>query len=132
MSRNHDRFLRQRTGASRQGALGRVFSVTRETWRLTDDPALVAPQTEVIASRRTAADAADLAREGAAVFRRHGFHKPSGCWWGADDVLFHRFVVRVGRPRATVALAAGAGLAGLAFFLFSRTRKRRRSSQRGA
>lgn len=109
-----------------------MFSVTQETWRLADDPAHVAPQTEVIASRRTAADAADIARGAAAAFRRHGFHKPSGCWWGADDLLFYRFVVRAGPPRAAVALAVGASLAGLAVFLFNRKRRRHSSSQTGA
>jgi hypothetical protein len=114
MPKSVDRFLRRRTGASRNAAaLGRVFHVTRETWSLTDDPQVVPPTTDLLVSGRTAADAADLAREAARVFPSHGFHKPSGAWWGADDVLFHRFVVHAGKRRSGGAILLLSSLAGL-------------------
>ena len=104
--------------------MGRVFGVTRETWRLSDDPQKVAPQTEPVASRRSAADAADIAREAAAAFARHGFHKPSASWWAADETLFHRFVVHGGPRHGKTALIVGAGLAGIvAAVLVSRGRR---------
>jgi hypothetical protein len=125
MPRNPDRFLKHRSSIPRRGAaLGRVFSVTRETWRLSDDPQAVRPQTELVASRRTASDSADIARQAAEAFPRHGFHKPSASWWGADDEHFNRFVVHGGVRHATTALVVGAGLAGLAAVaLFNRSRR---------
>ena len=118
-----NRFLRHRSGLSKTASLGRVFNVTRETWRLTDDPNAVAPQTELLVSRRSASDAADLAREAAETYRRHGFHKPSGAWWGADDDCFHRFMVHAGRQDATAALVLVSGLAGLAALALVRRRR---------
>jgi hypothetical protein len=114
MSNSPDRFLRQKTDISKRSALGRVFNVTRETWRLADDPRTVRPDAEPLVTRRTAADAADLAREAAEAYGRHGFHKPSGSWWAADEAHFHRFVVHAGRKGPTAALVLVSGLAGLA------------------
>ena len=114
MPNKTDRFLRQKTALSGKVALGRVFGVTRETWRLSDDPQVVPPQTETLSSRRTASDAADLARSAAAAHVQHGFHKPSGSWWGADDAQFHRFVIHAGRRHRTGALLLVSGFAGLA------------------
>lgn len=113
MAKSLDRFLRHNTAISEKAALGRSFSVTRETWRLTDDPRAVNAKTEVLANRRTASDAADIARAAAATFSRHGFHRPSGSWWGADDARFHRFVVHAASRRATAAVVVASGLAGL-------------------
>lgn len=113
MAKSLDRFLRHRTAISKSAALGRVLSVTRETWRLTDDPRAVHPETEVVASRRTASDAADIARDAASTYGRHGFHKASGSWWGADESQFHRFVVHDGRKGAATAIVVVSGLAGL-------------------
>jgi hypothetical protein len=59
MPRGLERFLNHRTAASRRTSLGRVVSVTRETWKLSDDPKAVAPKVQVVATRRSAADAAD-------------------------------------------------------------------------
>ena len=76
-----DRFLKRRAISSRKGALGRVFGVVRETWTLSDDPAVTPPRTTVLVSRRTAAEAADAARDAAAAYRRHGsgaFHPAQG------------------------------------------------------
>ena len=104
--------------------MGRVFSVTCETWRLTDDPQKVAPQTELVASRRSASDAADIARETAETFSRHGFHKPSASWWAAEEALFHRFVVHGGPRHGKTALIVATGLAGVvAAILVSRGRR---------
>lgn len=122
MPNSLNRFLRHSAGISKKGALGRVFDVTRETWRLTDDPKAVRPQTEILVTRRTASDAADVARGAAEAFRRHGFHKPSGSWWAADEALFHRFVVRAGRQGATAALVLASGLAGLVVVALVRRR----------
>ena len=118
MSASFERFLNARHRQSRKASLGRAFTVTRQSWRLTDDPRDTAPEEEVLATRRSASEAADLAREAAWSFKRYGFHKPSGAWWGADSETFHRFMVRPS-SRATagaavLALAAVAGVAAVA------------------
>jgi hypothetical protein len=126
-TRHHvDRFLRHATIEPEGPTLGRIFAVTRETWALSDDPQATAPRRELLASRRTAADAADFAREAAEIFPEHGFHKPSGAWWGSEGVHFHRFVVHVGRKRTGVLLAAAGlvGVAGLAAVGLLRARRR--------
>lgn len=102
-------------------ALGRVFSVRRETWRLDQDPATEPPEVEVLASRRSAADAADLARDAVSGFRKRGYHKPTRSWWGAADGVFHRFRVEGPRGRATL-LAVGLGVAAAAVLLARRRR----------
>lgn len=84
----------------------------RETWDIGADPKVTPPSIEVVASRRSAADAADLGRAAAHAFARHGFHKASGAWWAVEQRLFHRFAVRP-RHRARNALLLGLGLAGL-------------------
>jgi len=110
----HDRFLRSQPHLHDGAALGRVFSVVQETWRLTDDPKKVKPEQAKLASRRTASDAADLAREAALAYDQHGFHKPSGAWWAADGELFHRFVVAAGRKKNAPGILVGVGLFALA------------------
>ena len=124
MANPFDRFLRHSTVISRQGALGRDFAVTQETWALTDDPQVTKPKRVTLATRRTAADAADLAREEAKAYPKSGFHKPSRSWWGADDTLFHRFVVH-GERRYGAALLVASGLAGVAIGVLSRQAKRK-------
>ena len=114
MPRGLDRFLRHKTPTAKRASLGRVFGVTQETWALSDDPKKIAPYAAAVATRRTAADAADIAREAASAFRRHGFHKPTGAWWGADETQFHRFLVHAPRARPALALLAVSGLATLA------------------
>lgn len=113
MSVSFDRFLNARHRVSRKASLGRAFTVERQTWRLSDDPQTTPPQVQVVATRRTASEAADLAREAAWAYARNGFHKPSGAWWAAEGALFHRFVVRAGSGRGAGVLAALA-LAGIA------------------
>ena len=122
MATSLDRFLGPNAAIETSSPLGRIFNVTRETWLLSDDPKVKPPQLELIAASRTASEAADLARDAAADFARHGFHKESGAWWGADDGQFHRFVVHTGRrdksqawPLAAAALGGVAllGLVGL-------------------
>ena len=97
-SRFH-RFLasRPRRGGSSRPALGRNFVVVRETWRITDDPAVVRPRETVLISGRSAAEAADFGRGLAGRFSRHGFHKATRRWWGSDGAYFHRFSVRTAR-----------------------------------
>jgi hypothetical protein len=119
MATSLDRFLGHNTAITTTQSLGRIFNVTRETWRLTDDPQVTRPRMELMAADRTASEAADFAREAAIEFPRHGFHKPSGAWWAADGEDFHRFVVHTGRrdrSRAPlIALAvAGVTILGLA------------------
>lgn len=125
MPRGLERFLRHKTPTARRASLGRVFGVTQETWALGDDPRKTAPRAAVLATRRTAADAADIARESAAAFRRHGFHKPSGAWWGADETHFHRFLVHGPKGRPALALLAVSGLAALAAVALAPRRGRR-------
>ena len=122
MPKGLDRFLNHRTSTSKRAALGRVFGVTQETWGLSDDPRKTAPRITVLATRRTAADAADIAREAAASFRRHGFHKPGRAWWGADETHFHRFLVN--NPKARPALALLVVSAAAAFAAVALTRQR--------
>ncbi|HEX7885874.1 MAG TPA: hypothetical protein VF474_07845 [Phenylobacterium sp.] len=127
MPRRFDSFLTQTTVISRTAPLGRVVNVTQETWRLADDPQTVAPHAETLATGHTASEAADLARSAAMALPRHGFHKPSGAWWGADDTRFHRFVVHAGRRRRAAGVVVASGLVGLALAaLLSRRRARRR------
>ena len=128
MSRRFDAFLRRFPVRPPAPSLGRVFSVTQETWKLTDDPAKVAPRRQKLITGHTASQAADFARFTAEAFSEHGFHKPSGAWWASDGVEFHRYAVHAGRrgPSAPVLLATG--LAGLALAsLHLRQRARRRS-----
>lgn len=108
-----DRFLNHRPSIQVHRPLGLGYSLVRETWAITADPKSVPPSVEVIASRRSASDAADLGRTSAKAFERHGFHKASGAWWAAEEGLFHRFAVRP-RHRTRAVLALGLGVAGLA------------------
>jgi hypothetical protein len=120
-------FLRVRVPVGRGPSLGRSFSVLQETWSLRDDPRAVAPDRVVLATRKTASEAADLARAAAAEFTENGFHKPSGAWWGSEGLFFHRFLVTARRPRAATLLAASL-LGGAAIALL---RARSRTSKRG-
>jgi hypothetical protein len=124
MSVSFDRFLNARHRLSRKASLGRAFTVTRQSWRLTDDPRITDPDVEVLATRRTASEAADLAREAAWSFKRNGFHKPSGAWWGVDGETFHRFMVRPS-SRATAGALAAFALAGIAAVALTRRRSER-------
>ncbi|HVI34472.1 hypothetical protein [Phenylobacterium sp.] len=103
-------------------ALGRVFSVRRETWRLDQDPSREPPEVTVLTSRRSAAEAADVARDAVSAFRKRGFHKPTRSWWGAADGRIHRFRVEGPRARATL-FAVGVGLAAAAVLLARRRRQ---------
>jgi hypothetical protein len=126
MPRAFERFLRHGPVLPKTPTLGRAYAVTRETWRLTDDPKAVRPALEVLVTRKTASEAADLAREAAEAYEEHGFHKPSGAWWGSDGELFHRFAARP-RPRhAGLILAGSAALALTAALLSRRGGGRRR------
>ena len=131
MSASFDRFLNARASLSRKASLGRAITVTRQSWRLTDDPRITPPEVEVMATRRTASEAADLAREAAWEFKRYGFHKPSGAWWGADAEYFHRFLVRANSQAPVGALAAVA-LAGVAAVALSTRRKGGRNGRAAA
>ncbi|MFC3069097.1 hypothetical protein [Phenylobacterium soli] len=131
MSRRFDRFLRHAPVHSAGPTLGRVFNVTRESWKLTDDPKVIRPRRERVASGRTASDAADLARASAESFADHGFHKPSGAWWASDGTDFHRYVVHTGRrgPPPAVLIATGLAGAALAILHLSGGRRRRTSGK---
>ncbi|UTP38193.1 hypothetical protein M9M90_13295 [Phenylobacterium sp. LH3H17] len=121
-----DRFLRHRPSIPSHRPLGLGYSLVRETWDIGADPKATRPILEVIASRRSAADAADLGRSSAQAFARHGFHKPSGAWWAAGQGLFHRFAVRP-RYRARTALVFGLGVAGLAALRLAHVARRPRA-----
>lgn len=111
------------------GWFGRHFNVIQESWRLDSDPSEVAPITAVIASQRSASEAADLARQAAAGYARNGYHKPSRAWWGAGGGGIHRF--RVLSPRRVSNLAVGLGAAGLAAYLLARWRSQSSLNFRG-
>ncbi len=125
MTASLERFLGAKPAITLHAALGRVFNVTRETWRLTDDPKRIAPRTELILAAHTASEAADLARDAAAQFPRSGFHKPSGAWWGADAEDFHRFVVHPGRRRRSGGVLAALALTAVAALGVARLSRRR-------
>jgi len=127
MSASFDRFLNARHRVSRKASLGRAFSVVRQSWKLADDPRVTPPEVEVVATRRTASEAADIAREAAWSYARCGFHKPSGAWWGAEAETFHRFVVRPGSQAVRSGVLAAAAVAGLTVFALSRRRAAARS-----
>lgn len=111
MRNGPEHFLKHRSRLSRHADLGRVFNVTRESWRLRDDPKVTPAKVLALASGRSASEAADLARARAEALPQHGYDKPSGSWWGADDESFHRFVVHPGRRRGqAAAVLAGSGL----------------------
>jgi hypothetical protein len=110
----HSRFLSSRTRTRSGAPLGRVFSVVRQTWSITDDPRRTKPSESALATHRTAADAADLARDAATAFRSHGFHKPSGAWWAAEGADFHRFLVAPDRRRRAAPVILGLGALALA------------------
>lgn len=125
MRRPLEHFLRHGPVIRPQGAYGRAFSVSVQTWRLSDDPQAVKPRTEVLVTDKTAADAADFVRMAASLHPEHGFHKPSGAWWASDGEHFHRFVIQGGRRHgAAAALLIASGVAGLAAaYLHRRTRR---------
>ena len=127
MADSIERFLRRRPTISAHAPLGRVFGVLRETWRLQDDPKSSAPETIFLATGRSAAEAADLAREAAAAFRRNGFDKASGAWWAVEGELFHRITVAP-RRRRSIGLAVGLGVAGVAALLVAQKAKGRRKA----
>lgn len=116
MAESIQRFLRRRPTISTHAPLGRVFNVLRESWLLADDPKQVRPDTGFVATGRSAGEAADLARETAERFKRHGFDKASGAWWAVEGELFHRITVAPRRGQQ-VGLALGVGAAGLAALL---------------
>ena len=74
MTKSLDRFLGPKATVTTTRPLGRIFNVTRETWLLTDDPQQKPPRMELIIADHTASEAADLARDAAVEFPRHGFH----------------------------------------------------------
>jgi hypothetical protein len=117
MSDRIERFLGRKAVVASHRSLGRVFGVTRQSWPLSADPRKTKPQTLVLATQRSASDAADLARDAAAAFAQSGFHKPSGAWWAAEDETFHRFLVGP-RSQRTGLLLLGAGLASIAAVAF--------------
>ena len=127
MSASFERFLNARYRQSRKASLGRAFTVTRQSWRLADDPRETPPEEEVLATRRSASEAADLAREAAWGFKRYGFHKPSGAWWGADGETFHRFVVRPSSQATAGAAGLAGALAGVAAVALTRRGAREKS-----
>ena len=121
--------LRRRGGQPRRLVLGRNHCVLRQTWPADADPHIVKPSESVLASDRTAQDAADLAREIAMLFPQHGYEKVTRCWWAKDAGSYHRFYVadQKRRPPTPVMLMVGVsaalGLAALGGA--ARTRRRR-------
>lgn len=126
MARRFEHFLRHFPVRAPGPTLGRVFNVTQESWKLTDDPAKARPRRLVLTTNHTASEAADFARFTAESFEEHGFHKPSGAWWASDGTDFHRFAVHAGRRGPSAAVLITTGVAGLALAAFHLTRNRPR------
>ena len=124
----HERFLSLRSRTRAGAPLGRVFSVIRQTWEITDDPRKTPPKEAPLATGRTASDAADLARDAASAFQSHGFHKPSGAWWATEEKLFHRFLVATGRRRRAAPLLVGIGVTALALAALGAALRARRKT----
>lgn len=122
-------FLRVRVPVDRGPSLGRSFSLLQETWSLRDDPKAIGPKRELLATRKTAQEAADAARAAAAEYPEHGFHKPSGAWWGSDGVVFHRFVVTARPPPRAATLLAASLIGGLAFAVWRNRSAHARDSE---
>ena len=121
MPTRHAKFLSYRPYIDEAPSLGRVFCVTRETWRLTDDPKKTKPVRETLTNGHSASEAADFARDAAAAYGKSGFHKPSGAWWGSDEGFFHRFSVHP-RKRQALPVVATVAVFGLAAALIMRPR----------
>src|SRR5262245_2039503 len=121
---------KRRPNPPKRLVLGRNYCVLRQTWPASDDPETVQPAESLLASDRTASDAADLAREVAALFPQHGYEKVTRCWWAKDSKNYHRFYVAEQKPRPSgpvmlmVGLSAALGLAAIGGA--ARTRKRKR------
>ena len=124
----HERFLSLRSRTRAGAPLGRVFSVVRQTWELTDDPRKVRPKEQPLATGRTASDAANLARDAASAFQSHGFHKPSGAWWATEETLFHRFLVATDRRPRAAPLLVGIGVTALALTALGAALRARRKT----
>lgn len=124
MRRPFDRFLRHGIATSRSRPLGRNFSVTRESWALSDDPVVKRPRRQALTAGKTASDAAEAARAAAQAYPEHGFHKPSGAWWASDGNSFYRFLVRAGPERNPAALLVAGVAAGLGIALLRRGDRR--------
>lgn len=107
-------FLRSRLPRNSVADLGRVFKVVQETWLAADNPRHVKPERTELVSRRTASDAADLARAAAQAYAERGFDKRTGAWWGSDGERFHRFVVASSRVRRRGLPVLSLGVAALA------------------
>ena len=122
MPRLLERFIGRKDDIPRTAALGRVFNVTRQTWRLSDDPAKARPAREPLTTGKTASEAADFARDVAGAFPRHGFHRRSGSWWAVEGEWFHRFAVHTTPKRKAAILLIATGLAGLAAVAVARRR----------
>jgi hypothetical protein len=117
-----DRFLSHRPTISDQSGLGRRYGVVRQSWPLEADPGKVRPRRLIVASGRSASEAADIARSAAGDFATHGFHKPSGAWWGVAEGRFHRFMVTSHRPRRS-SIMVGMGVLGLAALALAKSRR---------
>jgi hypothetical protein len=109
---------RRRGGPPKRLVLGRNHCVLRQTWPASADPQTAAPSESLLASDRTASDAADLAREIAALFPQHGYEKVTRCWWAKDASSYHRFYVSEQKRRPSpvmlmVGVSAALGLAAL-------------------
>lgn len=102
----------------------------RQTWPASADPQTAKPSESLLASDRTASDAADLAREVASLFPEHGFEKVTRCWWAKDQESYHRFYVSAQKKKAgpimlMVGVSAALSLAALGGAARTRTRKRK-------
>jgi hypothetical protein len=119
---------RKRQGPPKRLVLGRNHCVLRQTWLASADPTTAQPAESLLASDRTASDAADLARQVAALFPQHGYEKVTRCWWAKDAENYHRFYVAEQKPRQSammLMLGVSAALSVAAIGGVARARKRK-------
>lgn len=125
---------RRRVGSSGRLVLGRNHCVLRQTWPAAADPQTALPSESLLASDRTASDAADLAREVAGLFPQHGYEKVTRCWWAKDAENYHRFYVSEQKKKASpimlmVGVSAALGLAAMGGAARTRGRRGRSGSK---
>lgn len=94
----------------RHFSLGRCHGVVRRTWLPDQFPSEAPANVELFATGRTAAGAADLARQCAKGFQTSGYDKRNRAWWAIDGGNYYDFsVISVGRkPHLLAVTAAGA------------------------
>ena len=88
-----------------RASLGRDSSIVRLTWGAGEDVGEATPSRTVLATSRTASQAAALASSLASLAAAHGYEKATGAWWAKDEDGQHRFLIEKAEPKRGRALA---------------------------